>query len=88
MESFNAKSKAICRLQTVFSTETRVSMRIYLETIKFITYPDMCAKVAQWLKCSAAEPERGFFLLKSLTFQKLSNHVYKNMSLQQYCVTR
>ena len=38
LESFNAKLKPICRLQTAFSTETRVVMHIYLEIIKFNLY--------------------------------------------------
>ena len=32
--SLNAKLKPTCRLQTVFSTETRVLMRIYLHITK------------------------------------------------------
>ena len=57
LESFNTKLKPTCRLQMVFSTETHVSMCIYLEIIKFLLYPDTCAMVAQWIECSALEPE-------------------------------
>ena len=36
--SWNLLMQPICRLQTEFSTETRVLMRIYLEIIKFNLY--------------------------------------------------
>ena len=62
LESFNAKLKPICRLQTVFSTETRVLMRIYLHTTKFNLVKGMYAKLVQWFECSAPKPEPGIQL--------------------------
>ena len=38
LESFNAKLKPICGLQTDFSKEKRVLMRIYLEIMKLNLY--------------------------------------------------
>ena len=62
LESFNAKLKPICRLQTVFLTETHISTRVRTG------HRETGFKL------------RFFFHLKSLTFQNILNHVYKNIS--------
>ena len=61
LESFNAKLKPIYRLQMVFSTETHVSMLIYLHITKFnLVKKGLYAKMAQWFERSGPSQSPGF----------------------------
>ena len=65
--------------------EPEPGVRLLTGTAKFVSYILFSLFFS---KLDIVKVINCFFFLKPLTFQKISNHVFKNISLLQYCIMR